>query len=98
MQQGDIVSIVTVSGEYVGEVVEFLSDNSLRISNPRMILTDGKGQMGFAKGICVTGIENPEEQIFMQYVFIADTNSKVVDAWKEATSQIITPPKPTLVK
>jgi hypothetical protein len=98
MQQGDIVSIITVSGEYVGEVTEFLSDNSIRLSNPRMILSDGKGQMGFAKGICVSGVENPEEQIFMSYVFIAETNDKVVNAWKEATSQILTPPKPTLVK
>ena len=98
MQAGDIVSIITVSGEYVGEVTEFLSDNSIRLSNPRMILSDGKGQMGFAKGICVSGVENPEEQIFMSYVFIAETNDKVATAWKEATSQIITAPKPTLVK
>ena len=98
MQHGDIVSIVTVSGEYVGQVSEFLSDNSLRILNPRMILTDGQGQMGFAKGICVSGVENPEEQIFMQYVFVAETDDKVANAWKEATSQIITAPKPTLVK
>jgi len=98
MQAGDIVSIITVSGEYVGEVTEFLSDNSIRLSNPRMILSDGKGQMGFAKGICVSGVESPEEQIFMSYVFIAETNDKVATAWKEATSQIITAPKPTLVK
>jgi len=98
MQSGDIVSIVTVSGEYVGEVSEFLSDNSLRIRNPRMILTDGQGQMGFAKGICVSGIENPEEQVFMQYVFVAETNDKVSNAWKEATGKILTAPKPTLVK
>ena len=98
MQHGDIVSIVTVSGEYVGEVSEFLSDNSVRLTNPRMILSDGKGNMGFAKGLCLSGIENPEEQIFMNYVFIAQTNDTVATAWNEAVGTIITPPRPTLVK
>ena len=95
MNKGEIVTVVTVSGEYVG-ALETL--DPLTISDPRMIVSTGEGKMGFAKGICVSGVESPEEQIFMSYVFIAETNDKVATAWKEATSQIITAPKPTLVK
>ena len=54
--------------------------------------------MGFARGIAVTGVENPDEVTFQSVVFVTPTNDRVSEAWSEATSQIVTPSKPTLVK
>ena len=87
MKIGDIVSVVTMSGEYVGELVD-LSEGQVEIKNPRMILSDGKGNMGFAKGICVSGVENPTAQVFNQFIFIAETNDKVAEGHRQAVSGI----------
>jgi len=87
MEKGDIVTVVTMSGEYVGELIENQS-GYVELKNPRMILSDGQGNMGFAKGICVSGIENPTSQIFHQYVFVAETNDKVADGHRQAVSGI----------
>lgn len=99
MQKGDIITAVTISGEYVGKLV---SDNvlgSFELENPRMILSNPQtGEMGFAKGIAVTGTENPESVVLHNVVFVTATNDKVVKAWQEATSSIVTPGKPQLVK
>jgi hypothetical protein len=87
MEIGDIVTVVTVSGEYVGELVD-RSNGQVEIKNPRMILSDGKGNMGFAKGICVSGVENPDVQIFNQFVFLAETNKQVSEGHRQAVSAI----------
>ena len=97
MNIGDIVTVVTVSGEYVGK---FLDNNAgyLTIGHPRMILTSTDGKMGFARGIAVTGVDGCDQVCFENVVFMTPTNDQVSAAWMEATSQIITSPKPTLVK
>lgn len=87
MKKGDVVTVVTMSGEYVGELVD-IQIGHVELKNPKMILSDGQGNMGFAKGICVSGIENPTSQIFNQYVFVAETNEKVVDGHRQAVSGI----------
>lgn len=87
MEKGDIVTVVTMSGEYVGELIENQS-GYVELKNPRTILSDGQGNMGFAKGICVSGVENPTSQIFHQYVFVAETNDKVADGHRQAVSGI----------
>ena len=94
MKKGEIVSVVTVSGEYVG-ALETL--DPLTISNPRMIVSTGEGKMGFAKGIALTGKENPDTQVFNQYVFVAETNSNVAEAHAKAIS-IIETAGPTVTK
>tara|TARA_Y100000361_G_C10973412_1_gene245189 strand:+ start:183 stop:479 length:297 start_codon:yes stop_codon:yes gene_type:complete len=98
MENGEIVTVVTLSGEYVGKLTEF-KDGWVTISSPRMILQNPENNsMGFARGIAVTGIENPDEVTFQSVVFVTPTNDRVRTAWEEATSQIVTPTKPTLVK
>ena len=94
MNKGEIVTVVTVSGEYVG-ALETLEP--LTISNPRMIVSTGEGKMGFAKGIALTGKENPDTQVFNQYVFVAETNPTVAEAHAKAVS-IIETASPTVTK
>lgn len=91
MKKGDVVSVVTVSGEYVGRMREW-SDKGLVIDDPRMILSNPEtGQMGFAKGIAVTGEENPTEVTFSTVVFACKSNDKVTEAHQLATGSIVTP-------
>ena len=88
MNKGEIVTVVTLSGEYVG-ALETLEP--LTISNPRMIVSTGEGKMGFAKGIALTGIESPATQVFNQYVFVVETNEQVATAHAQAISGITIP-------
>jgi hypothetical protein len=86
MKVGDIITVVALSGEYVGEVSSL---DKLVINKPRMILQSQDGKMGFAKGVAVTGEENPETMMFDSYVFATMTNENIANAWKEATGKIV---------
>lgn len=101
MDIGDIVTVVTTSGEYVGRFVDKV-DGYLTIGHPRMILqstnASGEGQLGFARGIAVTGVDGCDSVCFENVVFMTPTNDRVKSAWTDATSTITMPPKPTLVK
>tara|TARA_Y100001951_G_C11283869_1_gene267257 strand:- start:81 stop:380 length:300 start_codon:yes stop_codon:yes gene_type:complete len=99
MERGDIISVVTVSGEYVGKLNSDDVIGSFELEHPRMILQNPQtGEMGFAKGIAVTGTESPESVVLHNIVFATPANDKVVKAWQEATSSIVTPGKPKIVK
>lgn len=87
METGDIVAVVTMSGEYVGELVD-VSNGQVELKNPRMVLSDGQGKMGFAKGVCVSGVENPTSQVFNQFIFMAEVNEVIRDGHKQAVSSI----------
>ena len=52
MQVGDTVTVVTISGEYVGELESF-EDATVVLKKPRMVVQTEKG-MGFAHGVAVT--------------------------------------------
>lgn len=89
MNVGDMVTVVTLSGEYVGELT-VIDDVKVGLKNPRMIVQSQQG-MGFARGIAVTGAENPTDVEFRSVVFITEPNEDIVNAWKEATGAIVTP-------
>ena len=86
MQVGDTVTVVTISGEYVGELESF-EDATVVLKKPRMVVQTEKG-MGFAHGVAVTGKENPEEVKFLNVVYVTPTNEQVCKAWVEATTNI----------
>ena len=86
MQVGDTVTVVTISGEYVG-VLESFEDATVVLNKPRMVVQTEKG-MGFAHGVAVTGKENPEEVKFLNVVYVIPTNEQVCKAWVEATTNI----------
>jgi|APSaa5957512535_1039671.scaffolds.fasta_scaffold33925_2 hypothetical protein len=94
MKNGDIVTVVTATGEYVGKLNESeLWENRnwecLTLNDPRMLVMNEQG-MGFARGICATGIENPSEATFANVIFVTETNEQIISAWRQATSGIIT--------
>ena len=89
MEKGDIVTVVTISGEYVGKLVS-MEDATVELKDPRMILSNpADGSMGFAKGLAATGVENPTSAVFQQVVFVVPTNEKVAEAHLTGTSGLV---------
>ena len=88
MKKGDIITVMTLTGEFVGKFVS--NDNGLELEDPRLVVQGPEGQMGFARGICQTGVENPTDIAFQQYLFVTSTNEDVQKAYRQATSGIIT--------
>ena len=88
MEKGDVVSVVAMSGEYVGKLTA-IDDVKVCLKDPRMIVQSQQG-MGFARGIAVTGDENPTEVEFRSVVFLTPPNDDIVSAWQEATGAIVT--------
>ena len=50
MKQGAIVSLVTLSGEFLGKWVKEENGN-ITLDNPRMLVNTPDGKVGFARGI-----------------------------------------------
>ena len=86
MNKGDIVTVLTVAGEFIGRLNE-VKDNSVVLDKPRM-LVQGQQGMGFAHGVCVTGEKDPTECEFGNVVLMTPTNKEVGDAWIQATTGI----------
>jgi hypothetical protein len=86
MKNGDVVSVVTMSGEYVGKLKE--KGEAIVMEDPRMLVQTQEG-MGFAKGICVTGERDPKEVTFQQFVFVTPTNQEIQDAYRTAVTGIV---------
>ena len=76
MKEGDIVSVITMSGEYIGKLVSNRHD-CVELADPRIIVNTPEGKMGFAKGICVTGCVNPTSVTIQNYVFMTETNDDI---------------------
>ena len=88
MKKNDVVALVTFAGEFVGKFVS--KENGLiELDDPRMVVQGPEGQMGFARGICQTGIENPTEATFESCVFVTMANKQVSDAYREHVSGIV---------
>jgi hypothetical protein len=86
MNKGDIVTVLTVAGEFIGKLNE-VKGNGIVLDKPRM-LVQGQEGMGFAHGVCVTGERNPEICEFGNVVLMTPTNKEVADAWITATTGI----------
>jgi hypothetical protein len=87
MKKGDVISVVTLAGEFVGKY-STSEGSCITIEDPRMLIHNENG-MGFAQGICVTGEMDPKEVTFAQYVFVTPTNSDIEKAYRQATSGLI---------
>ena len=85
MKKGDIVSVVAMSGEYIGELVD--NKDGIELANPKMIVQAPDGGMGFAKR-CSNGVINPKTMFINNYVFVCETNEQVAEAYRTALSGI----------
>jgi hypothetical protein len=90
--KNDVVTVVTMCGEYVGRCFPGCvseCDTTITLSNPRMVLTGEDGSMGFARGVAMTGEENPKTIKFNNFIFVTPTNPEVVSAYVQSTSGIV---------
>ena len=89
MKKSEIISVVTAAGEFIGKFKEE-STTRLTIEDPRMLINTPEG-MGFARGVCVSGVENPEEMSFYTggIVFVAPTNEDIQKSYRKAVSGLI---------
>ena len=53
-----IKTVVSTYGEYIGDIVE--DADVVVIKKPKMVIQSESG-FGFAKGVCVTSVESPEQ-------------------------------------
>lgn len=87
MGKNDVVTVVAISGEYVGR---FISNNGgvITLKDPRMLVQNEQG-MGFANGVAVTGKPEPTLINFHSYVFATATSETVEKAYVEAVSGLV---------
>ena len=87
-KKGDVVSVITNAGEYVGKFKDE-GDSTFTVTKPRMLISGEQG-VGFARGICVTGKEDAESLTFQKtgIVFTTATSDVVEKAFIEATTSI----------
>ena len=87
MKQNDVITVLTLAGEFIGKLKGEVS-NTVTLEDPRMLVQSEQG-MGFAHGVCVTGETAPKEVTFQQYVLATPTNDEIVKGWRQATSGLI---------
>ena len=82
-----IKTVVTTNGEYIGDIEE--GADVIRMKNAKMVIQSENG-FGFAKGVCVTSVESPEEIIIKkpQVIMVVDTHADIIKAYEDATSVI----------
>ena len=92
MVNGKVVSLVPLAGEYIGK---FMHENNgnITLENPRMLVNTPDGKVGFARGICMTGTENPNQGMFYAggVVILTETNPEFSAAYTEAVTGLAVP-------
>ena len=93
IEKDTLVSVVTPVGEFVGKLEE-QTESFVTLQNPKMIITTPDKQMGFARGVCLTGKENPEVVTFYAggIILITPSNDDIVAAYKKMTT-----PEPSII-
>ena len=84
---GDVVTLVTPVGEFVGRY-EGEDSEGIKLGVPRMLIQNQQG-MGFAPGVSMTGKQEPESVTFRNVVFITDTQQEIAKAYQTSVSKIM---------
>ena len=86
---GDVVTVMTLSGEFVGKLVSNDGD-TVMLDDPRYVTATEQG-MGFAGGIAMTGVKEPKQVTLYNIAFVTQTNEEVISAYRTTVSGLITP-------
>lgn len=89
--KNDVVSVATLSGEFVGKFVS-ATEAGVELKDPKMIVMgQEEGSMGFARGICMTGIESPPSIVLSAggVIFTVKTSKEIESAYRQAVSGLI---------
>jgi hypothetical protein len=88
MKKGDIVTVIAMTGEYVGRLDKIEGSNVV-LKDPKLIVKGEDGGIGFGRGVCMSAEENVGEVAFMGAVFVAPSNERFQSAFIEATSGLV---------
>lgn len=77
MKKGDIVTVVTTVGEFVGKY-NTSGGGSITLDDPRIIMRQEDDTFGFARTISITSVRRPSTATFNNYAFVTETNEEVV--------------------
>jgi len=88
IKKGDIVTIMTGIGEYIGKY-QSEEGTTVTCNDPRLIVNTPEGDIGFGRGVCMSAKENPDQVIFKDVLFVVKTNDSFEKAYIEAVSGLI---------
>jgi len=85
----NVMTLVTAAGEMVGRMLEE-DDETVVLENPRAFVQTQNG-VGFAPGVCLTGVKNPETIVFNKnsVILMCETNEEVEKIWLQSTTGIV---------
>jgi hypothetical protein len=89
MNKNDVVSIVTLTGEFVGKYMDENTDQYI-IADPRLLTQTQEG-VAFIPAVCMTGIQQPDEVKFNKsaVAFVIKTAFEVEKEYRRVTSGLI---------
>ena len=91
LKKGELVSVLTPHGEFIGRLGKN-DETGVHLSNPKMMVSTEKGTMGFARGVCMTGHENPKSICFRSggVILVTNSNDNLNKAYTEVVSGLVT--------
>ena len=89
MNKQDVVSIVTVSGEYIGKLIDESSDK-ITLGDPHMVTPNGESS-GFLPAVCLTGKQQPSSVSFNKscVVLMIESQEEVAKQYRTSISGLI---------
>ena len=90
MNTGDIVTLVTPAGEFVGRLKN-KDEGTYKLTSPRMFMHDDTRGSGLIPGVSMTGQQEPDVAVFHTVIVALKSSKETIEAWTSATSGIIIP-------
>jgi hypothetical protein len=88
MKINDVVTIVTIGGEFIGRL-KSEDSNQIVLVNPRGLM-QGEHGFGFSPGVCITGDTDDSVSFNRSLIlFVVKTVPEIEKAWQKATSGIV---------
>jgi hypothetical protein len=89
MNKNDVVSIVTLTGEFVGKYNSETPEQYV-IDDPRLLTQTQEG-IAFIPAVCMTGVQQPNQVNFNKTVvaFVIKTADEVEKEYRRTTSGLI---------
>ena len=88
MQKGDVTTVYSLAGEIVGKFINE-KDGAVSLEDPRVLMQNEEGSLGFAKGVCVSGQLNTKRITISNYIFMTPTNDEFEKAYRQAVTGLV---------
>ena len=86
-KQNDVVTVMCHVGEITGKFIES-GAGFIKLKDPRMLTQTEQG-IGYAKGVCMSGMMDTREIVVNNYLFVVDTNDEFVKAYHQTDSGLV---------